>query len=145
MASFNRVILMGNLTRDPQVRRTNGGTAVAEVSLAINRSWFDKSSNSRKEEVTYVSVTLWGRMAEVAEEYSRKGSSVLIEGRLKLDQWEDRDTGEKRQRLNVIGESYTMLGGKRSPGDDRQGGAGSHDDGDGASPAGSYDEQDVPF
>lgn len=111
MSSFNKVILMGNLTRDPQVRRTPT-TSVAEIGLAVNRSWFDKASNSRKEEVTFVDVTLWGRQAEVAGEYLQKGKSVLIEGRLQLDQWEDKESGQKRSKLRVVCESMQMLGGK---------------------------------
>jgi single-strand DNA-binding protein len=111
MASFNKVILCGNLTRDPQVKFTTGGTAVAEVGLAVNREWFDKSTNSKKSEVTFVDVTLWGRTAEVAGEYLRKGASVLIEGRLQLDTWDDRESGQKRSKLKVIGENMTMLGG----------------------------------
>lgn len=113
-SSFNRVIIAGNLTRDPQVRFTQGGTAVAEIGLAINRSWFDKASNSRKEETLFCDVTLWNRDAENAETYLRKGSSVLIEGRLQLDQWEDRETGEKRSKLKVVAESVQYLGGKPS-------------------------------
>lgn len=111
MSSFNKVILMGNLTRDPQVRRTPT-TSVAEIGLAVNRSWFDKASNSRKEEVTFVDVTLWGRQAEVAGEYLQKGKSVLIEGRLQLDQWEDKESGQKRSKLRVVCELMQMLGGK---------------------------------
>ena len=122
MASFNKVILVGNLTRDPQVRYTPGGSAVAEIGLAVNRSWFDKNSNSRKEETTFVDVTLWGRTAEVASEYLTKGRSVLIEGRLQLDQWDDKESGQKRSKLKVVGENMTMLGkkddeGTRSPAD----------------------------
>lgn len=112
MASFNKVILMGNLTRDPEVRYTPSGTAVSEVGLAVNRSWFDKQSNQRKEEVTFVDVTLWGRQAEVAGEYLSKGRGVLIEGRLQLDQWDDKETGQKRSKLRVVGESMTMLPGR---------------------------------
>lgn len=112
MKGFNKVILMGNLTRDPQVRYIPSGTAVADVGLAISRSWFDKQSNSRKEDVTFVDVTLWGRQAEVAGEYLSKGSGVLIEGRLQLDQWEDRESGQKRSRLKVVGENMTMVGGR---------------------------------
>jgi len=111
MSSFNKVILMGNLTRDPQLRRTPT-TSVAEIGLAVNRTWFDKASNSRKEEVTFVDVTLWGRQAEVAGEYLQKGKSVLIEGRLQLDQWEDKESGQKRSKLRVVCESMQMLGGK---------------------------------
>jgi len=116
MASFNKVILVGNLTRDPQVRYTPSGSAVTEIGLAVNRSWFDKSSNSRKEETTFVDVTLWGRTAEVASEYLTKGRSVLIEGRLQLDQWDDKESGQKRSKLKVVGENMTMLGGRGESG-----------------------------
>jgi len=109
MASFNKVILMGNLTRDPQVRYTGSGTAVTDVGLAVNRTWFDKQANERREEVTFVDVTLWGRTAEVAGEYLAKGRPVLIEGRLQLDQWDDKETGQKRSKLHVVGENMTML------------------------------------
>lgn len=112
MASFNKVVLVGNMTRDAEVRYTPGGTAVAEIGLAVNRQWFDKASNSRREEVTFVDVTLWGRMAEVAAEYTGKGSQVLIEGRLQTDSWEDRQTGQKRSKLKVVAEMFTMLGSK---------------------------------
>ncbi|MFP6764281.1 MAG: single-stranded DNA-binding protein [Planctomycetaceae bacterium] len=111
MASFNKVILMGNLTRDPQVRYTNSGSAVTEVGLAVNRTWFDKQANERREEVTFVDVTLWGRTAEVAGEYLAKGRPVLIEGRLQLDQWDDKESGQKRSKLRVVGENMTMLSG----------------------------------
>jgi single-strand DNA-binding protein len=110
MASFNRVILVGNLTRDPQVRYTTGGTAVAEIGLAINHQWFDKQTNSRKEETTFVDVTLWGRTAEIAGEYLAKGRQVLIEGRLRTDSWDDKETGQKRSKLKVVCENMTMLG-----------------------------------
>lgn len=110
MASYNRVILMGNLTRDPQVRYTSGGTAVTEIGLAVNRQWFDKQTNSRKEDTTFVDVTLWGRQAEVAGEYLAKGRPVMIEGRLQLDQWEDKQSGEKRSKLRVVGETMQLLG-----------------------------------
>jgi single-strand DNA-binding protein len=112
MASFNKVILVGNLTRDPQVKYTAGGTAVTEIGLAVNRRWHDKQSNQWKDETTFVDVTLWGRTAEIAGEYLAKGRSVLIEGRLQLDTWDDRETGQKRSKLRVVAENMTMLGGK---------------------------------
>ena len=112
MASFNKVILVGNMTRDPQVRYTPGGQAVSEIGLAVNRSWFDKNANQRREEVTFVDVTLWGRTAEIAGEYLAKGKQVLIEGRLQLDQWNDKETGQKRSKLHVVCENLTMLGSK---------------------------------
>ena len=110
MASYNRVILMGNLTRDPEVRFTPGGTPVADIGLAVNRQWFDKNANERKEEVTFLDVTLWGRTAEIAGEYLSKGRPVLIEGRLQMDSWQDKETGQNRYKLKIIGESMQMLG-----------------------------------
>ncbi len=117
MASFNKVVLVGNLTRDPQVRYTTGGTAVGEIGMAVSRQWFDKQTNQKKEETTFVDVTLWGRQAEVAGEYLAKGRPVLIEGRLQLDSWEDKDTGQKRSKLKVVAENMVMLGSKQGGGD----------------------------
>ena len=124
MASFNRVVLMGNLTRDPEVRYTTGGTAVTDVSLAINRYRTDKNTNERIEETTFVEVTLWGRTAEIAGEYLGKGRPVLIEGRLQQDQWEDKESGQKRTKLKVVGESMQLLGGRDSGRDSGGGGGG---------------------
>src|SRR5215831_14575386 len=121
MASFNKVILVGNLTRDPQVKYTTSGTAVSELGLAINRYWFDKQTNSRREETTFVDVTLWGREAEVAGEYLAKGRPVLIEGRLQLDTWDDKQTGQKRSRLRVVSENMQLLGGRPPGGSDATG------------------------
>ena len=121
MASFNRVILVGNLTRDPEVKYTTGGTAVAEIGMAVSRQWFDQKSNEKKEETTFVDVTLWGRQAEVAGEYLAKGRPVLIEGRLQLDSWEDKTSGQKRTKLRVVCEQMQMLG---SRGDAAGGGGG---------------------
>lgn len=112
MASFNKVILIGNLTRDPQTRYTAGGTAVGELGLAVSRTWFDKSTNQKKEETAFVDVTLWGRTAEVASEYLSKGRPVCVEGYLKLDQWDDKETGQKRSKLKVVCENLVMLGSK---------------------------------
>ena len=119
MASFNRVILVGNLTRDPEVKYVASGTAVTELGLAVNRTWFDKQQNQKREETTFVDITLWARLAEIAGEYLTKGSSVLIEGRLQLDQWDDRETGKKRSKLRVVGENMTMLGGRGGGGQSR--------------------------
>ena len=116
MASFNRVILMGNLTRDPEVRYTTGGSAVTDIGLAVNRQWTDRSTNERKEEVTFIDVTLWGRTAEIAGEYLSKGRPCMIEGRLQLDQWEDRESGQKRSKLKVIGETLQLLGSRNEGG-----------------------------
>lgn len=123
MASFNKVILMGNVTRDPEVRYTSGGSAVTEIGIAVNRYWTDRNTNERKEETTFVDVTLWGRTAEIAGEYLGKGRPVMIEGRLQLDQWDDKETGQKRSKLRVVGESMQLLGG-RSEGGAPSGGGG---------------------
>jgi len=106
MASFNRVVLLGNLTRDPELRYIPSGTAVSDIGLAVNDRV--KRNEQWVDEVTFVDITLWGRTAEVANEYLSKGSSVLIEGRLKLDTWEKE--GQKRSKLKVIGERMQMVG-----------------------------------
>jgi single-strand DNA-binding protein len=125
MASFNKVIIVGNLTRDPEVRFIPSGTAVCDISLAVNSQWTDRKSNERKEEVTFVEVTLWGRTAEIAGEYLAKGRPVLIEGRLHQDSWEDKETGQKRSKMKVIAESMQLLG-------SRDGGAGQGNSGGGS-------------
>ena len=142
MASFNKVILVGNLTRDPEVRYTPGGTAVSDIGLAVNRTWFDKQSNQRREDVTFVDITLWGRQAEVAGEYLAKGRSVLIEGRLHLDQWEDKTTGKKQSKLKVVGENMTMLGSKSDGGGGGPQGGGNR--GRGAAPSGGAPARQEP-
>lgn len=108
MASLNRVFLMGNLTRDPEVRYTPKGTAVADLSMAINMVYRTQDGSDR-EEVVYVDVVTWGRQAETCGQYLSKGSPVFVEGRLQLDQWEDKD-GQKRSRLRVRAERVQFLG-----------------------------------
>ena len=143
MASFNKVILVGNLTRDPQVRYTPSGMAVSDVTVAVNNSWFDKQTNQKKEEVTFVDVVLWGRTAEIAGEYLAKGKQLLIEGRLQLDQWDDKETGQKRSKLRVVCENMRMLGGRQEGGGGGRGPSGpSAQSGDGDS-GGSYDNQEM--
>lgn len=114
MASLNRVLLIGNLTRDPELRRTQSGASVADLGIAVNRNWTGQDGQ-KHEEVTFVDVTLWARQAELAAEYLKKGRSVFIEGRLQLDQWQDK-SGEKRQRLRVVGERMQFLGGRGGDG-----------------------------
>ncbi len=108
MASYNRVVLVGNLTRDIELRYIPSGMAVCDIGLAINDKI--KKDGQWVEETTFVDVTLWGRTAEIANEYLSKGSNVLIEGRLKLDTWET--DGQKRSKLKVVGDRMQMLGGK---------------------------------
>jgi len=124
MASFNRVILVGNLTRDPQVKYTPSGMAVSEIGLAVGRVWNDRQTGQKREETTFVDVTLWGRQAEIAGEYLAKGRPVLIEGRLQLDQWEDKQTQQKRSKLRVVGETMQLLGSRNEGSGGRPGGGG---------------------
>ena len=109
MANFNKVFLMGNLTRDPEVRYTPKGTAVATLGLAVNRVWTSENGE-KKEEVTFVDVDVWGRQAETIGQYMSKGRPIFIEGRLRLDQWDDKESGQKRSRLKVVCEGFQFLG-----------------------------------
>ena len=109
MASFNKVIILGNLTRDPEIRYTPKGSAVCDLGIAVNRQ-YTLENGERREEVTYVDVVLWSRLAEIAAEYLKKGRPVFIEGRLQLDTWDDKQSGQKRSKLRVIGENMQMLG-----------------------------------
>lgn len=152
MANLNKVMLIGNLTRDPELRHTPKGTAVAEIGLAVNRQWKDEQGQ-KQEETTFVDVTLWGRQAELAQQYLAKGNPVYIEGRLNLDTWDDKATGQKRSKLKVIGENLQFLSAGKSAG----GGGGSPQAArapqrsgpqQGASPAAAEDyqeEDDIPF
>ena len=115
MASFNKVVLLGNLTRDPELRYTPKGTAVAKLGLAVNRVWTNEAGE-RKEEVTFVDVDVFGRTAENAGQYLRKGRPVLVEGRLKMDQWEDKTTRQKKSRLGVVAEMIQFLGSSQESG-----------------------------
>lgn len=108
MSSINRVMLLGNLTRDPEIRQTNKGQSVGDLSIAVNRSWSGED-NQRHEEVTFVDITVWGRNAENAEKYLKKGRSIFVEGRLQLDTWEDKETGQKRSRMRVVAERLQFM------------------------------------
>jgi single-strand DNA-binding protein len=119
MASFNKVILVGNLTRDPELRYTPKGTAIAKIGLAVNRVWTNEAGE-KKEEVTFVDVDVFGRTAENVGQYMRKGRPILVEGRLRLDQWDDKQTGQKKSKLGVVAETVQFLG---SPTGGAEGGA----------------------
>ena len=116
MASFNKVVLVGNLTRDPELRYTPKGTAIAKIGLAVNRVWTNEAGE-KKEEVTFVDVDVFGRTAENVGQYMRKGRPILIEGRLKLDQWDDKQTGQKKSKLGVVAETVQFLGGNPNAGE----------------------------
>lgn len=154
MASVNKVILIGNVTRDPEVKFTPKGSAVTDIGLAINRT-YTVDNGEKREEVTFVEVTFWGRQAETIGEYVKKGRSIYVEGRLQLDTWDDKQSGQKRSKLRVVGENFQFLG-------NRAGGtAGGDDDGGGgtaaerppartaaprkAAPQTSEPDDDIPF
>ena len=145
MANLNKVLLLGNVTRDPEVRYTPKGSAVCDLGVAVNRA-YTTDSGEKREEVTFVDVTLWGRTAEVASEYLKKGRPVFIEGRLQMDTWDDKQTGQKRSRLRVVAENMQLLGGRPSGGtldataETRQSSAPPK-----ASAASAPDEDEIPF
>src|SRR5689334_22368427 len=154
MASFNRVVLVGNLTRDPELRYIPSGMAVSDIGLAVNDRV--KRGDQWVDEATFIDITLWGRTAEIANEYLSKGSPVLIEGRLKLDRWEK--DGQKHSKLKVIGERLQMLGSREGAaggsggGGRRSGGRGGntssdsqYDEADQYTPAGGPPNDDIPF
>jgi single-strand DNA-binding protein len=140
MASFNRVILVGNLTRDPELRYIPSGTAVSEIGLAVNDRV--KKNDQWVDETTFVDVTLWGRTAEVANEYLSKGSNILIEGRLKLDSWEK--DGQKRSKLRVVAEKMQMLGSRGEGGGGAGRGASRPASNSRSADQDSYDEYSTP-
>lgn len=115
MAQLNKVYLMGNLTRDPELRRLPSGSAVTELGMALNRSFTGKDGE-RRDDVVYVDVTVWDRQAETCAEYLRKGRPVHVEGYLKMDEWTDKNTGEKRSKLKVHAERVQFLGGREASG-----------------------------
>lgn len=125
MASYNKVMIIGNLTRDPEIKYTPKGTAIADIGLAVNRNYTTESGEKR-EEVTFIDVTLWGRVAEIVGEYCKKGRPLFVEGRLQLDSWDDKATGQKRSKLKVVGENIQLLG-------SREGGSGGGEHGEGRS------------
>src|SRR4249920_2447793 len=108
MASFNKVILVGNLTRDPELRYTPKGTAIAKIGIAVNRVWTNEAGE-KKEEVTFVDVDVFGRTAENVGQYMRKGSPIMIEGRLRLGTWDNKTTQQKRSKLGVVAETVQFL------------------------------------
>ncbi|MBM4109299.1 MAG: single-stranded DNA-binding protein [Phycisphaerae bacterium] len=145
--NFNKVILMGNLTRDPELRHTSGNQAVANLGLAVNRRW-RSAEGEQREETTFIDCEAWGKTAETLAKYLKKGRPVFIEGRLKLDQWEDKETGKKQSKLRVVVEGFQFIdsrqdggGGGEESGGSRRGGASSEPQG--GVPVGGGD--DIPF
>jgi single-strand DNA-binding protein len=132
MASFNKVLLMGNLTRDPELRYTASGAAVASFGLAVNRKY--KAGDEWKEEVCFVDITVWAKQAENCAEYLHKGSPVFLEGRLNFQSWET-DTGQKRNKLEVVANNIQFMG---RPGENKGVGGGE-------APPHSDEKDDIPF
>jgi single-strand DNA-binding protein len=125
MPNLNKVLLMGNLTRDPEIKYTPKGTAIANFGIAVNRVFTSGEGGEKREEVTFIDIEAWGRTAEVIGEYFKKGKPIFIEGRLKLDQWDDKQTGKKMSKLRVVADSFEFLG-------SREGGSGGGGGGGGA-------------
>jgi single-strand DNA-binding protein len=160
MANLNKVMLIGNVTRDPEIKYTPQGRAVTDLGIAVNRT-YSTESGERREETTYVDVTLWGRTAETAGEYCKKGRAVYIEGRLQLDTWEDKTSGQKRSKLRVVGDNYQLLDRRRDGGEEgggserpmrREGGEGGYSSSRQEAPrqasrpsAPPIEEDDIPF
>ncbi len=116
MSSFNKVIIMGNLTRDPEVKSTPSGAKVADIRMAVSENYRDKQTNELKQSTCFVDVVLWNRQAETAEKYLKKGSSILVDGRLQYDEWKN-DKGETRSKLRVRAERFQFVGTARRDGE----------------------------
>ena len=132
MASLNKVMLIGNLTRDPEVRFTPKGNAVCDMGIAVNRRYLNEATGERVDEVTYLDIVVWNKQAELAGQYLAKGRSVYIEGRLQMDSWEDKATGQKRNKIKIVADSLLFLDSKGAAGGGGGGGgnyAGGDDEG----------------
>ena len=145
MPNLNKVFLMGNLTRDPELRYIpNSNMPVVNFGLAINRTWYNKNTNEKQEETTFLDVEGFGKQAEVVNQYTSKGRPIFVEGRLKLDQWQDQQ-GNRRSKVKVVMEKFEFLGGKDSnhnntPTSNNSGGYGNN-----APPPVDVDNDDIPF
>ncbi len=143
---LNKVMLIGNLGKDPEVRYTQGGQAVANLRIATSRSWTDKQSGQRKEETEWHDVEVWGKQAEQCGEFLAKGRQVFVEGRLKTDKWQDKQSGQERSRVKIVADSVRFLGGRGAGGPGGGGGGGGMRGGghgpDDMGPPGGFEEPD---
>ena len=149
MPNYNKVILMGRLTRDPEVRYSSSGTAIANLGIAVNRNWRNQDGQ-QQEEVTFVDVTAFGKRGETVGQYLKKGRPIFIEGHLRLDQWDDKQTGQKRSKLAVILDSFEFIDSRGEGGGGDFSSESSNPSGGGAAPAqggggGFTEDDDVPF
>lgn len=117
MPNLNKIMLMGNLTRDPECKYTPKGMAITQIGVAVNRVWLN-DAGEKQEEVTFIDVEFFGKKAEVVGEHFKKGRSIFVEGRLKLDSWTDKESNQKKSKLKVVGESFEFMGGPKQD-DDR--------------------------
>ncbi len=131
MASFNQVILIGNLTRDPELRVTPKGTSICQFGIAVNRTYKDEAGNA-KEEVNFFDIEAWGKQGEVISKYMSKGRPIFVQGRLRQDTWDDKTTGQKRSKVKIVLEGFQFIGGRE--GGATQGGGASEENFDQASP-----------
>ncbi len=148
MPNLNKVMLMGNLTRDPELRYTPNNTAVANLGMAINRRWFNKQTNENQEETTFVDLEAWGRTAEVLNQYLKKGRPLYVEGRLKLDTWQDKESGGNRSKLKIVVESFEFLDSRGGEGGPPSGGGGGRRSQAPANAGPAHqpvEEDDIPF
>jgi single-strand DNA-binding protein len=144
----NKVILVGNLGKDPEVRYTSGGQAVANLRIATSRSWNDKQSGQRREETEWHDVEVWGKQAEQCGEYLSKGRQVYVEGRLKTDKWQDKQTGQDRYKVKVVADTVRFLGGRgpgRAPGEEAAPPSGPEEHAPEAHGNGGGSGEDIPF
>ena len=138
MPNLNKVMLMGNLTRDPEIKYTPKGMAIAHFGIAVNRVWSNEAGE-KQEEVTFIDIEMFGRKAEVVGEYFKKGKPIYVEGRLKLDSWDDKTSGQKKTKLKVVGETFEFLGSREGGAGGGGGGGGEHGEGRAESrPASSF-------
>jgi len=145
MPSFNKVILMGNLTRDPELRHTGSNMAVVQIGLAVNERWRNKQTDQWEDRVSFIDCEGWGRTAENISQYFGKGKPILIEAKLRMDQWEDKQSGQKRSKLKVVIDRFEFVGGR----EDNQAGGGGGYGGSQRSQGGSrssdgYNQQQAP-
>jgi len=143
--NLNKVMIAGNMTRDCEMRYTPTGMALANIGVAVNRKYKDKKTNEMKEEVTFVDVTIWGKTAEFVNTHFSKGSAIFIEGRLKLDTWDDKTTGQKRSKLNVVAENVQFVGGKGGGKSSAKSTAASQQPAEVGAASGEADEENIPF
>jgi single-strand DNA-binding protein len=140
MVSFNKVVLLGNLTRDPEVRYTPGGTAVASFAIAVNRRY--KQGDETKDEVSYIDIVVFGKQAEACGQYLNKGDGILVDGRLQQRRWDDKETGQKRSKVEVVAQSVNFMP-KRSGSQQSAGGRGGAESE--PMPEPPVGEDDIPF